>query len=392
MQIPAALEILSRGYKLILTDQNPECSCSALADEFIIADTFDIRSHLHVAHSLRRTFDIRAVMTSGADCHATVAAVANALGLPGVTRKLSKACRHKHLTRTVLSRFGIPQPKFQLVRTFRDAIRFFGSIGGRGVLKSTDNSGSRGFTIVAEPDQLTEEAFEHALASGTTGYVLAEALLKPVADEIAEQSVETLWYSGQMYWLNWVDRLFRKDAQRFDVLRIKSRFPNTAWGIEIGHINPAVHSIETIQAVSRVMFQAGRAIGMHKQRGGHILKGDIMLTGDGPMIVELTPRLSGGWDSSGTTPARGANFIGGAVSLALGEKLTLDTWYRYFTYRFPTLFASILTNIPSNAIDCIGRRFSLGVGGTRETSLQTALKHLDEELYVLPMEQCSKSN
>ena len=59
--------------------------------------------------------------------------------------------------------------------------------------------------------------YERAREAGTTGLVIVEELLHPVETEIAEQSVETLWYNGTMYWLNWVDRLFRKDFLRFTV-------------------------------------------------------------------------------------------------------------------------------------------------------------------------------
>ena len=47
-------------------------------------------------------------------------------------------------------------------------------------------------------------------------------------------------------------------------------------------------------------------------------------------IIELTPRLSGGWDSSGTTLARGADFQAGIIRLALGDALDLDLWRKYF--------------------------------------------------------------
>ena len=112
-----------------------------------------------------------------------------------------------------------------------------------------------------------------------------------------------------------------------------------------------------------------------------------MLTRKGPFILEVTPRLSGGWDSSGSTPARGADFAGGAVAMALGERLTLPAWHRYFQYRDPERFVSVLARIEEGAMDCIGRRFSIGSAYDREDALRNTLANLLEGRYVVPVVQ-----
>ena len=132
-----------------------------------------------------------------------------------------------------------------------------------------------------------------------------------------------------------------------------------------------------------MIHAAGIAIGMNKEVGGHVLKADIMLTNDGPVIIELTPRLSGGWDSSGTTPARGADFQGGIIRLALGESLDLNLWHSYFEFKNPNLYASILTDIVPDTKDCIGRKFALGYGFERKDSLQLAFNNAKENKYVI---------
>jgi len=144
--------------------------------------------------------------------------------------------------------------------------------------------------------------------------ILLEELLTGV-----ELSVETLWYNGQMYPLNAVERPFKPDTC-----------------IELGHYNPAQLSTSDYQAVWDIMRQAGNAIGMSDTIGGHILKGDLIMTIDGPKVLELTPRLSGGFDSANTTPAsRGSNYIRGALRLALGQLLEqalpdfLPRWHKH---------------------------------------------------------------
>jgi biotin carboxylase len=385
MQEPAARKVVERGYELIVTDRDEHCVCSRYAADLVHLDTFDIKGNKKAAARLKGAWQIDAVLCPAADCHETVAEVGKLLGLHAISPAVSRRCRYKHITRRILTRAGIPQPRFKAVPNLREARGFLREINNEGVLKATDNSGSRGFGVIRKGETIRPEMFERALDAGTTGVVIVEELLRPKETEIAEQSVETLWYDGSIYWLNWVDRLFRKDFLLFDSLQTGA-YDNVSWGVEIGHINPAIHAPGTRAAVFDLVRRAGIAIGMGREKGGHILKADIMLTERGPYIIELTPRLSGGWDSSASTPARGADFAGGLIALALGEALDLSLWHRYFEYRNPSLFASVIARIDDGAKDCIGRRFALGVDFDRARSLEGALENLTEERYVVPME------
>jgi hypothetical protein len=382
MQAQLAKAVKELDYKLILTDMDPACSAANYADVFIQKDTFDIEGNLKEADNLKRLMDVKACLTVAADCHTTVAHLSQLLGLSGVSPGLSNICRNKALTRQCLTEAGIPQPRSFRVGRLDDAKQSLQTLGGCGVIKATDNSASRGFAYLHSVDALTKEVFQTAQAAGTTGHVLIEEALIPRKDCIAELSVETLWYNGKMYWLNWVDRLFRTDLRFLPGIQLYD-YDGINWGVEIGHINPAVHSTSLKLATQKMIENAGRCIGMHEHRGGHILKADIMLTDHGPVIIELTPRLSGGWDSSGTTPCRGADFQGGVLSLALGVPLDLDLWIKNFEIKNPSLYASVLTDIVPGAQNCIGRKFALGSGFERTSSLQNALSNLKESLYVV---------
>lgn len=384
MQRPAAEKIKERGYKLIITDGSPECALHSMTDEFIHLDTFNIDKNIAKADELKEKYEIKAVFTSGADCHETVARVARHLGLPGIDPEISHTCRYKYETRAVLTKAGIPQPKFKVVRTHTEALEALREIGTPAALKPPNNSGSRGFSHIESEAALTKEVFERAVKNGTTNSAIIEELLIPVSGEIAEQSAETMWYDGKMTWLNWVDRLFRKDFDFFSGLWTESENPykNTSWAVELAHINPAVHSSETTKEVEDMIRKAGIALGMDKQKGGHVLKADIMLTPDGPRIIELTPRLSGGWDSSWTTPRRGGDFVGGMLGFALGEKLTPEYFDKYFKYHDEKLFASMLAKVEIDAQDCIGRKFVFGSAYDRTDSLREAHKNLLAEKFI----------
>ncbi len=353
MQEPAAIKIKELGYRLIISDRSPDCHCARYADELLALDTFDIAGNLQAAQTLAGKFAIEAVLAVAADCHETVAVVASSLRLNALDPKIAHICRYKQETRAILRQAHLPQPLAAVARDLGEARQLLADFGRPGVIKATNNSGSRGFSVAADPDALSAEMFEAALDAGTSGLVIVEERLAPITNEIAEQSLETVWYDGKMYFLNWVDRLFRNDALGFSSLRGEELYADTSWAVEIGHLNPALHDHRTWQQVVEMVYRAGVAIGMDKQRGGHILKADIMLTERGPYIIELTPRLSGGWDSSASTPARGADFVGGAIKLALGRELDLDLWHAHFAYRNPSLFAAVLASIDRGAVDCI---------------------------------------
>lgn len=384
MQESAAKKIRDSGYKLILTDLNRGCVCGKYASEFVECDTFDLQGNKAAAEKLRKKYTIAAGITLAADCHETVAHINRQLELPGISPEIAHVCRHKNLTRAVLSNAGIPQPKYACVQNIEEARSFLEILGGRGVIKATDSSGSRGFAKISSPEELTNEVFEVAIRAGTSGAVIVEEVLNPREDCIAELSIETLWFNGKMYWLNWVDRLFRSDLKFFPSL-LGHQSDSVNWGVEIGHINPACHPISVKNQIHDMVYAAGLAIGMNREVGGHIFKADIMLTDRSPIIIELTPRLSGGWDSSGTTPARGADFQGGMIRLALGEQLDLDLWHSHFEFKNPNLYASILADISPGAKDCIGRKFAVGIDFEREKSLQLAFNNIKESNYVIPM-------
>ncbi len=384
MQRLAAEKIKALGCALILTDGSPSCVVRPMADEFVHLDTFDIAGNVARADLLRSRYDIRAVFTAGADCHETVAVLARHLGLHGIDPDIAHLCRYKNRTRERLRETGVPQPALREARTHEQAIAAGAEIGFPIALKATDNSGSRGFSRIDSPQDLTRAAFERARENGTTGIVIVEELLLPQPDTIAEQSVETVWYDGKMRWLNWVDRLFRKDfdsithpwSERDDPYR------EISWAIELGHLNPAEHRAQVRHDVEALVRHAGEAIGMGHQKGGHILKADVMLTTKGPMILELTPRLSGGWDSARSTPERGADFIGGALRLALGEKLDEKLWRDHFAFRKAERVIAVLAQVRQEAQDCIGREFAWGAGHDRAAALQEAYSAYREERFL----------
>lgn len=383
MQHIAARKIRERGFSLIVSDRNPQAVCRQLADFFLEMDTFDVLAHLAACEDVKRKFNVRAVMTSAADCHYTVSRVASHLNLHFLSPWISEACRNKAKTRELLTAGGLYQPANHVAKTYPDALAILERSDTAIVVKASDNSGSRGFDVVPRGGKLTKEQFEYTRAMGTTGSIILEEKLEADPTQISEASVETLWYEGKMYWINWVDRIFPRDLKFFPDITIKNTL-NEA--IEIGHINPARHEYRVKNQVERDIDRAGRAMGMHKEKGGHILKADIFFSTKGPVILELTPRTSGGWDSSASSPARGADIAGGVIHLALGLPVDLDAWYRYFHYHDAERTAVVLTSVPEGAVDCTGRQFAMASSYEPVPKLiEAATQKIEKGEYIVPV-------
>ena len=52
-----------------------------------------------------------------------------------------------------------------------------------------------------------------------------------------------------------------------------------------------------------------------------------------PVDKRIAVVVSGGWDSGQSTPSRGADFIGAALQMSIGEEVNLEFWMKYFNYK-----------------------------------------------------------
>ena len=384
MQRVAAEKILARGFRLIISDGDKDCVLVHLADEFVEVDIFDVENHIKHADKLNELYEISGVFTAASDCHETVALLAQHLELHGIDPAVSKTCRQKHQTRKVLSDYGIIQPRSALATTFKQAIDIANELTYPIAVKPTDSSGSRGFFAIKNRGEFTELKFKKALSFGSVNAVIIEDLLTPIEDQIAELSVETLWVDGNYFWLNWVDRLFRSDFKYFPNLFGEGENPyeNVNWGVELAHLNPAQHSVSIEGELRSLLERAGKAIGMTEQKGGHILKFDIMLTDKGPVILEMTPRLSGGWDSSLSSVIRGGDLVDGAIGMSLGEQIDKSYIDKYFSFKNKPCHVAVLSKIELNAENCIGRRFVCGKANNRINALTNAIDSLKMQKFI----------
>lgn len=300
MQVPVIAEARTLGLGVICSDIDPDCVCATLADHFFPIDIFDIEAHVATALDLRaQGLQIAGVLAAGIDAPETMARTARALGLPGVDPEIARLVHNKAAFRAKLQALGFPVPRFVSV-SLDDLDRLdalAADIGYPLIVKNTDSSGSRGTRIFHTPDpaMLLATARE-AIAVSRSGRALIESFW-----EGPEQTVETLFdINGDFHPCFITDRHFDK---------------RQGFALETGLQHPSVLAQDTQREMYQIAEDVARALGICIGAA----KYDFILTPDGPRIIEMTVRLSGGFDCQYLVPAAtGKNVIRAAMLTALG--------------------------------------------------------------------------
>ena len=285
----------------IITDQNEKCVCSKLADIFLPIDIFDIPEHITQANLLlKKGVEIAGVLAAGIDAPETMARLAVHLGLKGVDPDVAHLVHDKKLFREKLRELGHHVPKFIAI-TEKDIPNIeekINSIGYPLIVKNTDSSGSRGTKIFRSPDiEGVKEILKVAMSVSRSKTALIEECW-----EGEEQTVESIFdINGVFHPCFITDRLFDKSSGY--AMELGLRQPSS--------LSPSIQK-EMFEIAEKVAKDIGITVGAAKY--------DMILTPKGPRIIEMTVRLSGGFDCQYLVPAAtGKNVIKAAILTALGQ-------------------------------------------------------------------------
>ena len=297
--VPGIRRAKEMGLHVVVSDGSPKAPGALLADDFVMASTYNVSATVEAAkryHREQRPVD--GVISVAADVPLTVASVAAELGLPGIPVETSQLASDKLAMKRRFAERGIPIPWFLAIESsvhLRELIR---QRGFPLVIKPVDSRGARGVLRLSEKVHL-DWAYQHARDNSPTGRVMVEEYLPG-----PQISTESLLLSGKAYTPGFSDR-------NYEFLECFSPYI-----IENGGEQPSILSTADQDAVKRCAEAAGRAMGIEDG----IAKGDMVLTSEGPKVIEIAARLSGGWFSTDQIPlATGVDLVGAAIRVALGE-------------------------------------------------------------------------
>ncbi|MFG6428278.1 ATP-grasp domain-containing protein [Roseateles sp. LYH14W] len=295
MQIPAIKTAKALGLRVVATDRSADAPGFALCDEAVVLDSKDVDGHVRFALAERDRLNLRAAF-AGSDIAVTVAAVTNALGLPGIPLDVAQRSNNKGLMKERWLRDNIPTPFGAEVQTLEEARQVLRRTGFPAIVKAVDNAASRG-SMKIESDAELPQALEQARAASRTGTAIVEEYVVG-----AEQSVETIVWQGRHYHVGMADR----------------EFGYHPFHIETAHVDPSLLGSDAQRRIYDVVDAAADSLGIDFGPA----KADMIMTARGPMILEMPARLSGGFHSQYTTPlSTGQDPIRAVMEISLGRPL-----------------------------------------------------------------------
>lgn len=345
LQEPLICEARALGYNILVTDAAENCVCAHLADIFYAVDIFDIDAHLTLATELSKKHEIVGVLAAGIDAPVTMSRLAEHLGLPGVSSLISETVHYKSKFRDFCKVNGIETPHYKVLgaNDLSTLPEILDTFDLPFIIKNVDSSGSRGTKIFYTRDNQEELR----IAKEAIEYSKSDTFLVESVWLGQECTVETLYdIHGKFHECFITDRIFDY---------------STGYPIEKGLVSPSQLSnsaqSECFELAERVANKLGIKIGAAKF--------DMIYTEDGPRIIEMTTRLSGGFDCQYVVPlASGKNIMGAAILTACGGEFPSE-----FLVDRKNLYAITLSHWPENGE-------ILEVKGTQEALQLPGIEHV----------------
>ncbi len=299
LQIPVIRSAKELGFKVLVTDGSENCLAAKEADIFHKVSIFDIKGHLELAKSLISLIDFSGVLAAGIDAPITMSVLCEYLSLPGVKSEISKIVHDKYKFREFSRKNNIPTPKYRIFgeKEIDKLPDYLKNHPLPFIIKNVDSSGSRGTKIFFKRNEIEEFniAREAIKVSKSNSFLVESVWIGK------ECTVETLFdINGKFHPCFITDRIFD----------YKSGVP-----LEKGLVNPSRLPIKTQEDCFELSKKVADLLGIKIGAA----KFDMIITEDGPRIIEMTTRLSGGFDCQYLVPAAsGKNVVKAAVMTACG--------------------------------------------------------------------------
>ncbi|WP_224250217.1 ATP-grasp domain-containing protein [Hyalangium gracile] len=230
-----------------------------------------------------------------------VATLAARLGLRYLNPRTALICHEKYEARKVLREKGLPTPEFWLLTSEEEALEVRERVTYPCVIKPPAESGSTGVRQVKDRAEFLEHY--RALSSRKVnergqplpGHVLVESLLKG-----PEFSVETVTLAPGDTRIIGVTRKYLSPPPHF---------------VEMGHDFPAGMPAADRQALEKAALAALEAVGFDLGPA-HT---EIRLCPQGPVVIEINPRLAGGMIPELVRLATGVDLLEVLLDQLLGK-------------------------------------------------------------------------
>lgn len=295
LQVPAIEAAQRLGFRVVCADYDPTAVGFAVADAASLTSTLDVDA----IEELARGEDADFVITSTSDAPVRVAAlVSERLGLPAGISPVDAVCAtQKDAMRARLAEHDVPVPVFfacDTVEEFRAALDHFDY---ECIAKPADSAASRGVRLIEPADRgrPIEELFAFFRDFSRKGTVMVEERLSG-----PEVSVEAMTVEGETTILSITDKTTTAPP----------------YFVELGHSEPSRLDYDAQEAIRGIALRTLEAIGI-VTGPSHT---EVMMTDDGPKVIETAARLGGDFITSHLVPlSTGVDVVEGSIAVALGQ-------------------------------------------------------------------------
>lgn len=339
-QIPAIEIAKSMGHYVIVTDMSESAPGNKIADKNYIVSTNDPDGNLEVA----KKEAVDGIMTLCSETAVPVIAyVSSKLGIPGMTENTSLAATNKGVMREILTKHNVPLSGYIFAEKFNDIQNFAKNYRPPWVVKPSDSSGQRGIRLIYDEKEL-KSAWEEAKEFSTDNRVIIEEFVSG-----PEINITCLTIDGKVHVLSLSDR---------------ETLPSPHFGIANMHLAPPNLTKKDIVALNKIAIDSTKAIGL---KNG-ISYPQVILTSDGPKLLEIAARIPGGNMREVAMYISGIDMIRTSIQQALGEKLLFKQLITEKPYS--ALAVKFITSLDIN----IGNKSITSISGVEEAASISGVK------------------
>ncbi len=292
-QVPAIKKAKELDYEVAVADFDPDAIGIPYADKYYNCSTIDPEGVYEAA----KDFHAEGIFLIATDKPVKAFAYATTkLGLPGFTPEIAENVTDKGKMAQILTNHNVAFPWYHTAET-KQALKKIGTeITYPCIVKPVNNSASRGVVKVNNYEELIS-AYEYSSSYCSEGHeVIVEEYM-----EGPEVSVETVVINGNPYVIQVTDKL-TSGAPHF---------------VELGHSQPSRLSENTVKSIKELAGNAVVALGLVNATA-HV---EIIVTKDGPKIVEVGGRLGGdGITGHLVQLSTGIDMLGLCLDLMTGGK------------------------------------------------------------------------
>lgn len=283
------------GYEVGVVDFDSHAAGILFADTFYNVSTIDEDAVLKAANN----FGANGVTTVQTDMPMrSIGKVNECMGLKGIDYATAIKATDKIEMIKCFKENKISSPWYFVVNDVLELKKIEQKLSFPCIFKPADNSASRGVVLVNRSEEITQ-SYDYSIQFSKNGRILIEEYMQG-----PEFSVEIIVKDGFPYTIAVTDKLTT----------------GAPFFVEMGHSQPSFLDADNLREVKSLAEHAILAVGV-KDGEGHV---EIILTKEGPKVVELGARLGGDFITSDLVPlSTGIDMLATAIQIACGDEIDI---------------------------------------------------------------------